>query len=137
MKITILPLLFNSRPAKAFNESYYLFGDGVLGFPVPPEIHFPLELLLANPAGERLVAGVLPHVRDQIRRLAERFPAHDTPVRFLSWQTDKQKHIEQVEKKVACRLYRVLLHVACICICLLYTSPSPRDRQKSRMPSSA
>ena len=24
-----------------------------------------------------------------------------------------------------------------ICICLLYTSPSPRDRQKSRMPSSA
>ena len=26
--------------------------------------------------------------------------------------------------------------VRCI-ICLLYTSPSPRDRQKSRMPSSA
>ena len=25
----------------------------------------------------------------------------------------------------------------CIKICLLYTSPSPRDRQKSRMPSSA
>ena len=24
-----------------------------------------------------------------------------------------------------------------ICVCLLYTSPSPRDRQKSRMPSSA
>ena len=23
------------------------------------------------------------------------------------------------------------------CTCLLYTSPSPRDRQKSRMPSSA
>ena len=29
---------------------------------------------------------------------------------------------------------------ACFCLlglCLLYTSPSPRDRQKSRMPSSA
>ena len=25
----------------------------------------------------------------------------------------------------------------CVEICLLYTSPSPRDRQKSRMPSSA
>ena len=25
----------------------------------------------------------------------------------------------------------------CGCNCLLYTSPSPRDRQKSRMPSSA
>ena len=24
-----------------------------------------------------------------------------------------------------------------VCNCLLYTSPSPRDRQKSRMPSSA
>ena len=24
-----------------------------------------------------------------------------------------------------------------LCYCLLYTSPSPRDRQKSRMPSSA
>ena len=24
-----------------------------------------------------------------------------------------------------------------LCVCLLYTSPSPRDRQKSRMPSSA
>ena len=27
--------------------------------------------------------------------------------------------------------------VALILLCLLYTSPSPRDRQKSRMPSSA
>ena len=26
---------------------------------------------------------------------------------------------------------------AFVCCCLLYTSPSPRDRQKSRMPSSA
>ena len=28
-------------------------------------------------------------------------------------------------------------HKGCIVTCLLYTSPSPRDRQKSRMPSSA
>ena len=27
--------------------------------------------------------------------------------------------------------------VLLLCFCLLYTSPSPRDRQKSRMPSSA
>ena len=27
--------------------------------------------------------------------------------------------------------------ISLICGCLLYTSPSPRDRQKSRMPSSA
>ena len=30
-----------------------------------------------------------------------------------------------------------LASVAVIIACLLYTSPSPRDRQKSRMPSSA
>ena len=30
-----------------------------------------------------------------------------------------------------------LLHGAPLGHCLLYTSPSPRDRQKSRMPSSA
>ena len=29
------------------------------------------------------------------------------------------------------------LSIDCTIICLLYTSPSPRDRQKSRMPSSA
>ena len=28
-------------------------------------------------------------------------------------------------------------HDVRVIICLLYTSPSPRDRQKSRMPSSA
>ena len=29
------------------------------------------------------------------------------------------------------------LEISCVQPCLLYTSPSPRDRQKSRMPSSA
>ena len=35
------------------------------------------------------------------------------------------------------RVYKVMLNVADTNGCLLYTSPSPRDRQKSRMPSSA
>ena len=30
-----------------------------------------------------------------------------------------------------------LVHASALTSCLLYTSPSPRDRQKSRMPSSA
>ena len=29
------------------------------------------------------------------------------------------------------------IYQACFSLCLLYTSPSPRDRQRSRMPSSA
>ena len=35
------------------------------------------------------------------------------------------------------RLARALNGAGLIVCCLLYTSPSPRDRQKSRMPSSA
>ena len=32
---------------------------------------------------------------------------------------------------------RDIMKIGAITACLLYTSPSPRDRQKSRMPSSA
>src|SRR5674476_1312406 len=37
-----------------------------------------------------------------------------------------------IRKDCLMRIYRIWF-----CYCLLYTSPSPRDRQKSRMPSSA
>ena len=33
--------------------------------------------------------------------------------------------------------YQAAIRCALSIVCLLYTSPSPRDRQKSRMPSSA
>ena len=46
----------------------------------------------------------------------------------------KQERIEYV--KVAFPKVEILEEHECIS-CLLYTSPSPRDRQKSRMPSSA
>ena len=36
-----------------------------------------------------------------------------------------------------CVLYVLVWLVNQACFCLLYTSPSPRDRQRSRMPSSA
>ena len=36
----------------------------------------------------------------------------------------------------ACKKGRSAIFAACG-LCLLYTSPSPRDRQRSRMPSSA
>ena len=45
------------------------------------------------------------------------------------------------ECKICCEKYNKSNHVPIKCtsceFCLLYTSPSPRDRQKSRMPSSA
>ena len=46
--------------------------------------------------------------------------------------------VEVTEKKVRReRMGHIKLVVPVVHICLLYTSPSPRDRQKSRMPSSA
>ena len=41
------------------------------------------------------------------------------------------------EKQAAAATGQVILANAWMMACLLYTSPSPRDRQKSRMPSSA
>ena len=38
---------------------------------------------------------------------------------------------------VALLFYKMPVDHALASVCLLYTSPSPRDRQKSRMPSSA
>ena len=40
---------------------------------------------------------------------------------------DMQQYLDKAEVLIEALTY----------ICLLYTSPSPRDRQKSRMPSSA
>ena len=46
---------------------------------------------------------------------------------------DAVAHLQDIAEKEGVEAEAEALHV----ICLLYTSPSPRDRQKSRMPSSA
>lgn len=48
------------------------------------EVDLPLERLLTQAAGERFVSGVLAHMRDEIRTLAERFGANDAFVRFFT-----------------------------------------------------
>ena len=55
--------------------------------------------------------------------------------------------LDLITKKNICFLWRFMIDkkyqgkgygkIALTQVCLLYTSPSPRDRQKSRMPSSA
>lgn len=64
-------------------------GVGVLRLAVPAQIHLALKGLLAQAAGEGLVASVLPHVRDQVGALAEGFGAHNALVRFLAWGQKK------------------------------------------------
>ena len=49
---------------------------------------------------------------------------------------DEGKVID-LEKPEESQILKLILENADPHICLLYTSPSPRDRQKSRMPSSA
>ena len=78
--------------------------------------------------------------------------AADTWQAYNAMETTKQRHFELLElldnkKKnynidptdADQRLLECLLadHDQQVKSCLLYTSPSPRDRQKSRMPSSA
>ena len=67
---------------------------------------------------------------------------------FFSLGTSTVVSVYEYHKKVKQLLIKKMLYghtdaVTCLAaspewnICLLYTSPSPRDRQKSRMPSSA
>jgi hypothetical protein len=57
---------------------------GVLAFAVPPQVNFALESPAAVVAGERLVAGVLPRVGNQVGRLAKGFPADGAFVRLFT-----------------------------------------------------
>ena len=46
--------------------------------------------------------------------------------------------LKEEERFSTAHIYQSTLNaLRLFCNCLLYTSPSPRDRQKSRMPSSA
>ena len=56
------------------------------------------------------------------------------------WHQDKvslHHYRPLAEQKIATPVLIVYGLIGRYTICLLYTSPSPRDRQKSRMPSSA
>ena len=45
--------------------------------------------------------------------------------------------VDHAGERGAVKIYEGQLLALNTLVCLLYTSPSPRDRQKSRMPSSA
>ena len=65
-----------------------------------------------------------------------RYPCFDLgqPTRQLS----RAKEQERTRKTTRKQKKKFEIQVGALCNnCLLYTSPSPRDRQKSRMPSSA
>ena len=80
-----------------------------------------LDQTLANIASEQ--GATIADLRKSIEATGESFKAYREEIR-------QEITISQVRRaNVDRRIY--------INPCLLYTSPSPRDRQKSRMPSSA
>ena len=58
-------------------------------------------------------------------------------VEELENEHNKEKQVQILQKIGKTLITEYEIKVGNITICLLYTSPSPRDRQKSRMPSSA
>ena len=62
-------------------------------------------------------------LKQKLKRIEQSLAATETDIR--EFQQEKQASLNEID-------VMVMLYA-----CLLYTSPSPRDRQKSRMPSSA
>ena len=71
-----------------------------------------------------LIAGILPAATVAIAKWGKRDFDNSEPRRWLEQQEGLRRRADSAHRN----------HFEA---CLLYTSPSPRDRQKSRMPSSA
>jgi len=67
----------------------------VLRVAVPTQIDFALECFVTETTGERLVAGVFPHVSDEVRRLTECLLAYYAFVGLLTWN---RANCEQIYK---------------------------------------
>ena len=72
--------------------------------------------------------------RQQVVKLAEYFKVKENDL-LVAWLSDKVVY-ELEDEEVALQALQMAEEKVAY-TCLLYTSPSPRDRQKSRMPSSA
>ena len=71
---------------------------------------------------------------DQLRQRLQRQAGIGIALQGLSGLAD---HLHQIRVRAVLLQLAAQLQEAEDRVCLLYTSPSPRDRQKSRMPSSA
>eukprot|EP01017_Pseudomicrothorax_dubius_P046502 TRINITY_DN8198_c0_g1_i7.p1 TRINITY_DN8198_c0_g1~~TRINITY_DN8198_c0_g1_i7.p1 ORF type:complete len:308 (-),score=65.03 TRINITY_DN8198_c0_g1_i7:10-933(-) len=94
---------------------------------------FPVQIKFGTSAGSRRV--------DEAVDAAIRMHLHEGPGDILVFLTGSEE-CEQARKQCYRKLEKLIAQgrevpSMLIYTCLLYTSPSPRDRQKSRMPSSA
>ena len=108
--------------------------------PQHPSTHGVLRLV-AKVDGEKIssVEPVLGYMHRGYEKLAEvrTYPQITTLVNRIDWVSgfaNEIPFIAATEKLMEIEAPERAKHIR---FCLLYTSPSPRDRQKSRMPSSA
>ena len=86
----------------------------------------PMELLrhvVLFKFNEEATPDIVTEIEESFASLADKIPA----IHSFEWGMNNSPE----------GLSKGLTHCFLVTFCLLYTSPSPRDRQKSRMPSSA
>ena len=90
-------------------------------------------------------AAVLYKAPERVRKRSPRYKVllHNDPVNSMEYVVATLQQVVPQLSEQDCMAVMLEAHntgvgLVIVCdICLLYTSPSPRDRQKSRMPSSA
>ena len=81
-----------------------------------------------------------PYFGQSVEFLQHREYAPGDDLRHVDWKVwarQDRLYIKQFEEDTNMRVNLLVDVSSSMGYCLLYTSPSPRDRQKSRMPSSA
>ena len=107
--------------------------------PVINRIERPTRLDAARRMGYKAKQGVV-MVRTRVRRgglRKSKINMKRKPSKMGMLKITMAKSIKRIAEERVARKFPNLEVLNSYWVCLLYTSPSPRDRQKSRMPSSA
>ena len=117
-----------------FNPSFYTGKEQIGKSAIEREYE---HILRGTPGMQKLLVNVRGRVMDQVEKDA--FATGNDIMLTLNSELQKTAYESMSGKKgsVVALDPRNGEILAMISVCLLYTSPSPRDRQKSRMPSSA
>ena len=95
-----------------------------------------LNIIPSSTGAAKAVTKVIPSLEGKLTGMAFRIPTANVSVVDLTVRLNKKTSYEEIKNSMLDASKNDLNGILGYC-CLLYTSPSPRDRQKSRMPSSA
>ena len=119
---------FGARQRDAIDDDRHI-GIGVADGGLPPDIDIRFTGVVFDECDVR-------RIRQEVGRPRDAGGCN----RVFGEDTDRDRYLGQAFVTFGCRndnLFNLVCGPGGYGICLLYTSPSPRDRQKSRMPSSA